>query len=117
MAKNGDRPEEERKPTERVVLQRVDALVLDGVSEQSQEAIRELIKADRKSTFQAAQTWLEVARVAAPSKLAAIEEHAGKPGTPNAKVGVYRAPTLTSWKDGVSYEAPPAPLVQRSAVD
>lgn len=113
--------EEERKaervPTERVVLRHVEVLLLEDVSEGARASIEELIKADRKSKHAVTGAWLEVSRRTAPTKLAAIEAHAGKAGTPDALVGTFRAPTVTAWKDAEVYAAPPAPLVERTTVD
>lgn len=114
-----EKVEKVRAPTERVVLRQVDVLLLEDVSDGARASIEELIKADRKSKHAVAVAWLEVSRRSgmALTKLAAIEAHAGKAGTPDALVGTFRAPSLTSWKDAEVYSAPPAPLVERTTVD
>jgi hypothetical protein len=88
-------------------------------AEQLAAAVEVLYPKGKRPEREAAvvDAWLEVARVTAPTKVAAIEAHAGKPGTPDARLGVFRAPTLTSWKDAQVYNAPPLPLVERTTVD
>lgn len=105
-----------RRPTERVVLRCERVLVLpDGTTaEQLEEAAKALKLRGKPVTDEA---WIEVGRHVAATKTAAIEAHAGKPGTPDAKVGLYRAPSSTAWKGAVSYSAPPLPLVQRQVIE
>lgn len=113
--------EAERKPTERVILQRTLALVVPEKA--TDEQVRAAVEAlggrprPRSGVSGVVEAWVEVSRVTAVSKTAAIEAHAGKPGTPDAKLGVFRAPSVTSWKGAVAHEAPPAPLVQRTLID
>lgn len=121
MAGENGSKSEERKPTERIVLRRVVALSIpDGATEeQVQAAVAALYPKARKAEVAGAvgEAWQEVARHTASTKIAAIEAYAGKPGTPDAKVGVFRAPTVTSWKDAAVYDAPPLPLVERSVIE
>lgn len=110
----------ERKPTERVILERVSVLVIpDGTDpEKLGEAIRALTPArGKRAVNQAHEAWVEVSRQTAASKTAAIELYAGKAGTADAKVGVWRAPTVTAWKQAIVYEAPPVPLIERTVID
>lgn len=107
----------ERKPTERVVLKHETVLVLPAGTD-----LATLFAPDTKTLRKMGigppiEAWVEVARQTAPTKIAAIEAHAGKPGTADALVGTFRAPTLTSWKDAAVYDAPPAPLVERTVID
>lgn len=112
---------EDRRPTERVILKHARVLVIpDGVEpEKLGEAIRLLMPArGRRNPEDAArEAWIEVDRQTAASKVRAIELYAGKPGTPDAKVGTFRAPTATAWRGAVIYTAPPAPLVERSVIE
>lgn len=112
---NGAQADEDRKPTERVILKRERVLVLpDGVEP---GALDELLKAVRKhGRIVEAQAWVEVAQTSG-GKRKAIEAHAGVAGTPSAKPGLYKAPTLTAWKGGREYERPPEPLVQARDID
>lgn len=113
----------ERKPGERVVLKMDRVIVVpEGVDpEKLAEVVKLLFPAERRwqKTPEAALTeaWVVVAKIEAPSKQKAIEAYAGKAGTPDAKQGVFRAPSLMAWKDGIELKAPPAPLVQRTSVD
>lgn len=132
MAENGNGSDAaaeaaaERKPTERVILKAEQVLVLPdgfdvaalkGTQAQAEAALMTLAKGGSKTRGHVGEAWVEVGRHVASTKTAAIEMHAGKPGTPDAKLGTFRAPTLTAWKDGVRYDAPPLPLVERSAVE
>lgn len=114
--------EEERKaervPTERIVLRSVAAIEVPAdVTGDQLEQVAAIFKRKGRAKGSVVGAWLEVARVTAPTKLAAIEAHAGKAGTPDALVGTFRAPTVTAWKDAEVYAAPPAPLVERTTVD
>lgn len=109
---------EDRKPTERVVLELANVLVIppDASAEQI-DAAREALKAKRGGKATARPAWLEVRRVEGASKTAAIESYAGKAGTSTAKVGTFRAPTVTAWKGAVVHDQPPEPLITRSMID
>lgn len=107
----------EDRTTERVILERVRALVIsdDATDEQIQMAIDALtVKRAKPVTVEA---WHEVARHTAGSKKAAIRIYAGAPGTADAKVGEWRAPTVTAWKDGVRHTAPPKPLIEAEGIE
>ena len=121
MTENGNGSTEEqaeRKPTERVVLKQEAVLLVSGLDpEKVDEAIKLLGVKVRKGQPRIQFGWVEVARHLAPTKLAAIEAHAGKAGTADALQGVFRAPTVTAWKDAEVYTAPPAPLVERTTVE
>lgn len=113
--------DQERRPTERVILKAERVVVLPAGAQPDQIAVAvealypKAKRAEREASI--ADAWLEVARHTAATKSAAVEAHAGKPGTPDAKLGTFRAPTLTAWKDAVVHDAPPLPLVQRSVID
>lgn len=119
---NGDedtRAEEavERQPTERVILERIRALRVpdDVTDEQLAEALKALTKGKRRLVIEVG--WVEVSRQIGSSKKGAIEAYAGKAGTADAKVGVFRAPSVTAWKGALSFEAPAKPLVQARLID
>lgn len=115
--------DEERKPTKRIVLRRERVLVLpDGVRVEELVAAkdeRELMKllGKKVGTDPYAEGWVVVGEFEGQTKDKAIEAHAGKPGTPDAKVGAYKAPGVAAWAGGALYEAPPAPLVEKKALD
>lgn len=113
--------EADRKPTERVVLQRVVAMrIPDGATEEQVQAAMDALYPKAKATERAGavgEAWRHVKTVTAPTKSAAIEAHAGKAGTADALVGVFRAPSVTAWKGGVVYSAPPQPLIERSVIE
>lgn len=105
------KPDEERKPTTRVVLRR--AFVLEVPDNVDGEKLADAKKAlGIKATAAPVEAWVECGRFVG-TKQTAIEQHAGKPGTADAKPGAYRAPTLTAWKGATEYVKPDAPLVQR----
>jgi hypothetical protein len=120
---NGKVSEEEaaeRRPTERVILERVRVVVLpDAMTPEQQAAISAALHAGKGKvrTVPVEEAWREVARKVGSSKRAAIEEYAGKAGTPDAKVGVFRAPSTTAWKGGVENTAPPLPLVESRVIE
>lgn len=111
----------ERKPTERVILREERVLLLPGeITAEQQKAIADVLHDGGKGKPKiplVTVAWREVARHIASGKIGAIELHAGKPGTPDALEGVYRAPTVTSWKGAIEYVAPPEPLFERRVVD
>jgi hypothetical protein len=117
--------EEARPDTRRVVLKRERVLVLpDGVTladidPKDAEAIRRLlgIKGGRANVQAHVEAWVVVGEFAGASKTKAIEAHAGKPGTPDAKPGAYKAPTWSAWSGGELYEKPPEPKVERRSLD
>lgn len=113
----------ERGPTQRVVLKRERVLVIpfDG-NDEADIAARVEAAAKALGPRQGPKpidAWVVVGEFEADglTKDGAIEMHAGKPGTPDAKQGAYKAPTTSAWAGGALYEAPPAPLVQRKALD
>lgn len=55
--------------------------------------------------------------VEAGSDRKAIVKVAGKPGTPDARPGVYRAVPQRNWRGQANYERPPEPLVDMSWTD
>lgn len=111
------RPEETDKATKRVVLRRERVFVIPDAA--TQEQIDAAVKAakDAKLTLHNRLAWVEVGEFEGKSKTQAIEAHAGKPGTPDAKPGAYKAPGVSAWNGGALYEAPPQPLVQRKPLD
>lgn len=114
-----DGEETARVLAERVVLERVRALRIpdEATDEQIAQAVEILRGGKRKALVVQGEAWMEVARVTAQTKVAAVRAYAGEPGTPDAKVGTWRAPTVTAWKDAVVHEAPPAPLVVSRVVE
>lgn len=113
---NGATPEQQeeqdRRPTERVILQRVQALPIpEGVTAEAVTEAAKLLKVRGRVPLPLV-VWTEVDRKTAATKKAAIEAYAGKAGTPDAKAGEYRAPSLTAWKGGLRLVAPPKPLIE-----
>lgn len=125
MTENGKQEAEDRKPTQRVVLERVRVLVLPdgfdvaklrGSQKDAEEALATLAKGGSKTRALVGEAWRECGEFTG-SKKGAIEGYAGKPGTPDAKVGTFKAPTVTAMKGGLKLSAPPQPLVQAEAID
>lgn len=123
--------EEERTPTRRTVLKRERVLVLPEDTEAA-EAVVALIVAAKAGKTPAAETvakakkavippvaeaWIVVGEFEGSSKQNAIEAYAGKPNTPEAKPGAYKAPGATAWAGGRHYERPPAPKVEARDLD
>jgi hypothetical protein len=108
----------ERKPTERVILERVAALVIpaDATVELVDQAAK-VLQGKSRTRIRRGEAWVEVSRQTAAGKTMAVELYAGKSGTADAKVGVWRAPTVTAWKGAIVHEAPPAPLVERRVIE
>lgn len=113
----------ERGPTRRVVLRRERVIVLPesvDVGAIDAKALAEALgmKSGKVPTaLVGLEVWAEVRTVEAASKSKAIEAVAGKPGTPDATPGAYRAPSERAWKGGAVYERPPEPIVQRTLLD
>lgn len=119
MAKGNGTAED--RVTERVVLRRASVLVIpEGVDpEKLGEAIRLLMPARGRSKPEdaASDAWIECGTFEGASKRHSIEKFAGKAGTADAKTGVFKAPSLTSWKGSLEHVAPPKPLVQARMVE
>lgn len=119
-----DEPAEEapRGPTRRVVLRRERVIVLpDGVDDEKlAEALKVLGvkgKAPDPRRTRTVDAWVVVGEFEGHSKQNAIEAHAGKPLTPDAAPGTYKAPTTTAWAGGRHYERPPKPKVEVRDID
>lgn len=110
--------EENGRVTKRVVLRRERVLVMPP--EADAEAIKTALKEAKLPTWfktALAEAWVVVGEFDGASKTKAIETHAGKPGTPDAKPGAYKAPSVSSWAGGEEYVRPDAPKVERKALD
>lgn len=108
--------------TKRTVLKRERVLVLpDSLTQEQLDALIGAVAAVKVKGLPTGiakpQTAWVVVAAGEGSKTQAIEQHAGKPGTPDAKQGVYKAPNLSAWRGGEVYGAPPLPLVERRALD
>lgn len=110
--KRGPLPEKGK----RVVIREAQAIVLpegfdaDTLKGEAEKALKGLIgKASIRTV------WEELG-VAEGDKDVAIAAFAGEKGTPDAKPGLYRAPTLSSWKDGQRYK-PPVQRVDAETVE
>lgn len=122
---------EEDKPTKRVVLRRERAILLPETM--TEDALARLASGDGAKQLAkllglpesskvptaciGVEAWTVVGEFEGKSKTQAIEAHAGKPNTPDAKPGAYKAPTSAAFAGGALYEAPPQPLVERKALD
>jgi len=110
-----EQPEEQREPTQRVVLRKEEVIVLpDGID---REKVAAAAKALGIKATPTAEAWTVVGVFEGSGKEDAIEAHAGKPGTPDAISGTYKAPTVRAFAGGARYVAPPKPLVEREAID
>lgn len=118
MGENGKQAAEDRKPTQRVVLRQERVLVISDevTDEQIGEAVKALGGRTGRKAVSVPVAWVECGEFTG-SKKGAIEAYAGKAGTPDAKVGTFKAPTVTAMKGGIKHSAPPLPLVQSEAID
>lgn len=117
--KNG-KSDNEGRDTERVIVKRERALVLpEEITDEQIKALQsEIRKADKSpGSGLLVEAWHEVARTTGSSKRTAIEAYAGKPGTPDAKPGVFKAPSASAWNGGEVYDRPPEPKVERRALE
>lgn len=115
------RPKQEG-PTKRVVLRREDVIVLTDLDQAQRDAVVKAVGAVKakgmpRDVAKPRETWSVVGMFDGDSKTKAIEAHAGKPGTPDAKEGAFKAPTVSAWAGGEVYERPPAPLFERKALE
>ena len=103
--------------TERVILKLEDVLVLpEGTT------VDDLVHAD-KATLAGlleggalTRAWREVGSRAG-TKEGSIEAYAGKPGTPEARPGVFKSVPSKSWSGGLIYERPPETKVERRRLE
>lgn len=106
--------------TKRVVLGCERVLVLgDGVTLADvaacgdEKALRKLLVsvATTPATFEV-DAWVVLGEFDGHSKQNAIEAYAGKPNTPEAKPGIYKAPGVAAWAGGRRYVKPPETKVE-----
>lgn len=108
----------ERGPTMRVVVQRETAVIVpDGVSPEQLADIASILYGKRVKRVEPVELWKVIGEFEGHTKDAAIERYAGKAGTPDAKIGTWKAPTTRAWAGGCIHEAPPKPLVQRRTLE
>lgn len=118
MASSNGTNGKERAETRRVVLERARVIVLPaGVTDVDAKKLAEALGVPAKTKIvTSTEAWLVAGEFGGASKEKAIEAYAGKAGTPDAKVGAFRAVPVSAWKDGVRHEAPPRPLVEKKAL-
>lgn len=108
----------ERGPTTRVVVQREMAIVVpEGVSPEQLADIAGILYGKRVKRVEPVELWRVIGEFEGHTKDAAIERYAGKAGTPDAKIGTWKAPTTRAWAGGVKHSAPPKPLVEKETID
>lgn len=121
----------ERGPTKRVVLRRERVIVLpDDVTDEalsklaSGDGAKQLAKllglsgsAKVPTASIGAETWAVVGEFEGSSKQNAIEAYAGKPLTPDAKPGTYKAPSASAFAGGRQYDRPPQPKVEAKDIE
>lgn len=110
---------DERADSERMILKRERMIALpDGLTDESVEELRALVEQNLGTTgaVKTVDAWVPVA-IGRGDKLKAIESYAGKPGSPDAIPGTYKAPPVRSMAGGAVYERPPEPKVERKVLD
>lgn len=105
---------EPKTPTQRMVLRGERVIVLpESVTDAMvTEALKTL-----KGKASVEDAWVPVGVHVGDTKDQAIEAHAGRPGTPDAAPGVYKAPTVKAWAGGLRLVAPPRPLIEKETID
>ncbi len=103
--------------TSRVVLRRERVLMVPegfdaGADEKKMP--KELLKLVGAPVIEA---WVAVGEFPGGSKQASIEAYAGKPNTPGAKVGAFKAVPASAFRGGRNYERPPEPKVEVRDLD
>lgn len=110
------KPQEEAEPTRRVVLSKVRVLLVpDALPDDALAAAYKSLGGKGAAPEQ--EAWVNVGEFDGKSKDESIEGYAGKPGTPDAKTGEYKAVPVKSFAGGARYKAPPKPLVEREAIE
>jgi hypothetical protein len=108
--------DEERTLTRRTILKRERVVVLpEDVTALDVKALREAL--GTKATISEGEAWVVVGEYIGASKREAIEAHAGKPGTPDAKPGDYKAPPVSGFSGGERYVRPDKPKVERETLE
>lgn len=113
----------ERADTMRTVLRRERVLKVPekATAEQVAEALAVLYPTDKRiqkaATPEGWEAWVVIGPFAGASDTKAIEAYAGKPGQPDSKPGIYKAPPSRSWAGGEIYDKPPEPKVERRRFD
>jgi hypothetical protein len=112
------RGEGESRDTRRMVLKRERVLVLpEGVDSVDEKKLREALGVKPSVKIVTTPAWVECGEQLGASKQHAIEAFAGKPGTPDARPGDYKAVGLSAWKGGRRYVKPPEPKVEAQDID
>ena len=114
------RGEGEARDTRRMVLKRERVLVLpEGIPNEAVKAAQDVIRKANKAVGSGLSTlaWVEMGEHSGAAKQAAIEAYAGKPNTPDAKPGEYKAPGMTAWKGGRRYVKPPETKIEAEDIE
>lgn len=110
----------ERVDTKRIVLRRERVIVLPEAltGEAFEKTKADIAKAVglRAGSLKPVVAWVAVGEFEGANMTRAIEAHAGKPGTPDAIPGTYKAPSVRAWAGGEEYVMPPSPKVERKAL-
>lgn len=107
-------PAAESVSTKRMVLRRENVLVIpDGLDPKKLADIEAAVKKALGAKGKPTQAWVPLGEFEGSSNTNAIEAYAGKPGTPDAIPGTYKAPSIRSWAGGEVYDKPPLPKVER----
>jgi hypothetical protein len=118
MARRDGEAAPERADTRRLVLRREVCIVVpEGVGSVDEDKLREALGLPKKAKVVTSPAWLVVGEFVGDNMTKAIEAHAGKPGTPDAIPGVYKAPSCRAWAGGEEYVKPPEPKVERKALE
>jgi hypothetical protein len=108
-AKSDKQQQEDRKDTERVVLQAI-PMTIDAVRDlvPDDSPIREALKGkDGKDTV---QLWVELGRATGDKRKVCVVASKDKPGD-------FRAPSVSSWKGGLRRVLPEQPRLEDAPLD
>lgn len=108
-------PEENGRVTKRVVMRRERVLMLPENFDEAADKTKEAMKLLGVKGVD--EAWMVVGEFEGSSKNQAIVAHAGKPNTPEAIPGTYKAPSVTAWAGGRRYVKPPLPKVEAEDID
>ena len=116
-AKATPAPAEDKQPTKRVILRRERAIIMpEGLTAEQVAAVLGAVSDTKHIKSPKTEiAWVVVGEQEGTQR-EAIEAHAGKPGTPDALPGDYKAPPARGWAGGERYVRPPAPKIEREAL-
>lgn len=112
-----DEDENGRGLTRRIVLRRELVIAVPEGADPEKVAEAQRVFGASRAKQEPVEAWVVCGEFDGATKRAAIEAYAGKAGTADAKVGLFRAPGKKAWSGGVEHVAPPRPLIEARTVE